>query len=90
MSQPVDFVVEQKGILPHTQAGFRRGRTTEDPLMDLVSDLHDLRGAPNGKRVDKSPIALLLLDLEKAFERVDPWILLRTMHRLGIPPYLVR
>ena len=87
----LDFVVEQKGILPHTQAGFRRGRTTEDPLMDLISDLHGLRGAAgNPNHVDKSPMALLLLDLEKAFERVDPWILLRTLHRLRIPPYLVR
>jgi len=86
----LDFIVEQKRILPHTQAEFRRGRTTEDPLMDLISDLHGLRGAHRGRRMDKSPIALLLLDLEKAFERVDPWILLRSMHRLGIPPYLVK
>ena len=70
----LDFIVEQKGILPHSQAGFRRGRTTEDPLLDLISDVHDLRA--HGKRVDKSPLALHLLDLEKAFERVDPWILL--------------
>ena len=27
----LDFIVEQKRILPHTQAGFRRGRTIEDP-----------------------------------------------------------
>ena len=43
-----------------------------------------------GSRVDKSPIATLLLDLEKAFERVDPRILLRTMQRLEIPRYLVK
>ena len=78
----LDFIVEQKGILPHSQAGFRRGRTTEDPLLDLISDVHDLKA--HGKRVDKSPLALLLLDLEKAFERFDSWIILRTMHRLGI------
>ena len=84
----LNFIAEQKGILPHSQAGFRRGRPTEDPLLDLISDVHDLRA--HGKRVDKSPLALLLLDLEKVFERVDPWILLRTLHRLGIPPYLVK
>ena len=39
----LNFIAEQKGILPHTQAGFRKGRTTEDPLLDLVSDLHQLR-----------------------------------------------
>ena len=84
----LDFIAEQKGILPHSQAGFRRGRTTEDPLLDLMSDIHDLRA--HRQRVDKCPIALLLLDLEKAFERVDPRILLRTTHRLGIPPYLIK
>ena len=68
---------------------FEKGRTTEDPLLGLVSDLHQLR-AHTGKRVDKSPLVLLLLDLEKAFERDDPWILLRTMERLGIPSYLVK
>ena len=62
----LDFIVEQKRILPHTQAEFWRERTTEDPLLDLVSDLHGLRAIR--QRVDKSPIALLLLDLEKAFE----------------------
>ena len=57
----LDFVVEAKGILPHSQAGFRKGRTTEDPLLDLVSDIHNLR-VHTGKEVDKSPLALLLLD----------------------------
>ena len=85
----LDFVVEEKGILPHSQAGFRKGRTTEDPLLDLVSDIHNLH-AHTGIKVDKSPLALFLLELEKAFGRVDPWILLRIMQRLGIPPYLVK
>ena len=67
----LDFVVEAKGILPRIQADFRKGRTTEDPLLDLISDIYNLR-AHIGTRVDKSPIALLLLNLEKAFERVDP------------------
>ena len=29
----LDFIAEQKGILPRSQAGFRRGRTTENPLL---------------------------------------------------------
>jgi len=81
--------VEAKGILPYSQAGFRKGRTTEDPLLDLLSGIHNLR-AHTGIKADKSPIALLLLDLERTFERVDPWILLRVMNRLGIPLYLVK
>ena len=85
----LDFVVEAKEILPNSQAGFRKGRTTKDPLLDLINDIHNLR-AHIETGVDKSPITLLLLDLKKAFERVDPWILLRLVHRLGIPPCLVK
>ena len=72
-------------LLPHSQAGFRRWRSTGDPLLDLVSDLQDTRA----RRSDKD-LLLILLDFEKAFDKVDPWILLRILLDKGIPVYLLR
>ena len=80
----LEDVVERNQILPHSQAGFRRWRSTEDPLLDLISDLHDTRARKGNK-----DLLVILLDFEKAFDRVDPWILLKTMRDVGIPTYLL-
>jgi hypothetical protein len=77
--------VERRQLLPHSQAGFRRWRSTEDPLLDIVSDLHDTRACRGNK-----DLLVILLDFEKAFDRVDPWILLKTMQDIGLPTYLLR
>jgi hypothetical protein len=77
--------VERRQLLPHSQAGFRRWRSTEDPLLDIVSDLHDTRARRGNK-----DLLVILLDFEKAFDRVDPWILLKTMQDIGLPSYLLR
>ena len=58
---------------------------TEDPLLDLVSDLQDTRA----RKSDKDPL-VILLDFEKALDKVDPWILLRVFLDKGIPVYLLR
>ena len=77
--------VERMQLLPHSQAGFRRWRSTEDPLLDIVSDLHDVRARKGNK-----DLLVILLDFEKAFDRVDPWIMLKIMHDMGLPTYLLR
>ena len=81
----LEDVVEMNQILPHSQAGFRRWRSTEDPPLDLISDLQDTRARRNNK-----DLLVILLDFEKAFDRVDPWILLKIMQDSGIPVYLLR
>ena len=83
----LEDVVERSQLLPHSQAGFRRWRSTEDPLLDLISDLQDTRARKNNK-----DLLVILLDFEKAFDRVDPWILLGNYARnwnTSIPPPLV-
>ena len=73
-------MVERNQLLPHSQAGFRRWRSTEDPLLDLVSDLQDMRA----RKSDKD-LLVILLDFEKTFDKVDLWILLRILLNKGIP-----
>ena len=79
----LEDVVEMSQLLPHSQAGFRRWRSTEDPQLDLISDLQDTRARKGNK-----DLLVILLDFEKAFDRVDPWILLKIMRDIGILVYL--
>ena len=81
----LEDVVERSQLLSHSQAGFRRWRSTEDPLLDLISDLQDTRARQGNK-----DLLVILLDFEKAFDRVDPWVLLQIMREIGIPVYLFR
>ena len=81
----LEDVVERNQMLPHSQAGFRRWRSTEDPLLDLVSDLHEVRARQSDK-----DLLVILLDFEKAFDKVDPWIMLRILIDKGVPIYLIR
>ena len=81
----LEDVVERNQMLLHSQAGFRRWRSTEDPLLDLVSDLQDTRA----RKSDKD-LLVILLDFEKAFDKVDPWIMLRILLDKGVPIYLIR
>ena len=54
-------------------------------LLDLVSDLQDTRA----RKCDKD-LLVILLDFEKAFDKVDPWIMPRILLDKGVPIYLIR
>jgi len=75
------YRLEQNGILSAVQSGFRRGRSTTDPLMRLVSDVMlGFEAQPHLRTVVAS------LDLASAFNRVDHVHVLNIFQELGIPP----
>jgi hypothetical protein len=66
--------------LSMAQSGFREGRSTEDVLMKLVGD------AQAGFHKDPQEQTLaVLVDLSRAFDKVDPELLLGWMARKGVP-----
>jgi ribonuclease HI len=62
------------------QSGFREGRSTEDVLMKLVSDA---QGGFHHKPQQQT--LAVLVDLSRAFDRVDPNLLLWRMTEAGLP-----
>jgi hypothetical protein len=61
------------------QYGFRKGRTTIDAILYLVTAVQQVL-----RREETPPCPVLFLDLKKAFDRVDHNLLLHRLHAAGI------
>lgn len=77
----LDWFVEANGIIPHVQYGFRRGRSCADSFISLISDLKYAKNL-------KSHTVCVFLDVQGAFDNVDPGILVNVMSDVGIPGQL--
>ena len=75
--------VEDRGILPDTQNGFRSGRSTVDNVAILTQAIHQCIG----KR--KSKLFALFVDFKTAFDLVNRRLLIDILRRQGIPDYLI-
>ena len=69
--------LEKHDILFSSQYGFRKKHSCSDAIMELVSEI--LKNNENGTYT-----ACVFLDLSKAFDTLDPTILLKKMHNYGI------
>ena len=65
-----------------TQYGFREGKSTAQAIF-LARRLID------AKEKNSDPITLILLDWEKAFDKVDQAKLLEALKRLNVPPNIM-
>ena len=72
-----------KKQLQKTQYGFRKQRGTAETL-------YNMRRVITMGESSKTPTFLLLIDWEKAFDKVDQTILVRAMERLNIPEKIIR
>ena len=77
-------VAEEHGLLPATQMGARRGRSTETALELLVEQVRTVWTSK------KHVASLLSLDLTGAFDTVNPTRLLDTLRKKRIPGWLVQ
>ena len=79
---------EGRGALDDEQQGFRRGRATTDAtqmMFRLQEDMEDLRKRTVGGVLDDGEVvAARLLDLRKAYPRVNKPALWRLLQRYGI------
>ena len=68
------------------QAGFRKGRNTEEQVARVANAVHNARFAGIKKTGDVGNHALLMcFDLENAFDKVDPNVLLPRLEKKGVP-----
>ena len=79
---------EAVGVLDDDQQGFRKGRSTADAsqmMWRLREDAADLERRREGKEVDdKDKLTARLLDLRKAYPRVNKPALWRPLERYGL------
>ena len=79
---------EAMGLLDDNQAGFRSGRSTADAtqmMMRLQEDACDLRKRGGGGREQEQWVpSARLLDLRKAYPRVNKPVLWRLLKRCGL------
>jgi ribonuclease HI len=76
--------LEKKGYFSALQAGFRKGRCTEDQLLRVAQDVSDAFG-----RNDKRTV-MVLIDFSRAFDKVWKYGLFNKMLEAGIPRCTVK
>jgi hypothetical protein len=81
----LSYFLESKGLLSPCQAGFRRGRSTEEQLARVCQGVFD---GLERRLPERS--ALCLLDFSRAYDRVWKDALYAKMDRLGVPPCMIR
>jgi len=72
------YWLESNKKLQNNQSGFRRGRSTMEPLVRIVESIH--QGFQK-----KLKTGAVLIDLSRAFDKVDHLLLLLEFGELGIP-----
>ena len=73
-----------EGKLRETQFGFRKGRSTSEPLF-IIRRLQDLVHAKKNHALH-----LIFLDWSKAFDKVDTGCLPTVLRRMGVPEKVIR
>ena len=85
---------EGRGVLDDDQQGFRRGRATTDAtqmMMRMNEDMEDMYMRANGEALDEEEVvAARLLDLRKAYPRVNKPALWRLLKRYGVDGNFLR
>lgn len=77
------FYLEEKGLIDEKQFGFRKGRSTEDALSNIVKRIKE--------NINNKEISLLVsLDFKSAFNSVNVNILISKIIELDIPNTLKR
>ena len=74
--------LESSDLLPESQAGFRKHRSTQDKLFELVQDA-------KSRFANSDVTVACLFDIEKAFDKMCHEEFTMKMHNLGIPDEMI-
>ena len=77
INERIMHYIEKRGLVTKYQSGFRRGRSTMDPVLCLEDDIRKAQG-------NKETLAAEFFDVEKASDMLRREGLLIKMHRMGI------
>ena len=83
LERVVEGLIRQRAEIDEMQCGFMSGRGTTDAIF-IVRQLQEKLLAAN------KPLYMVVVDLEKAFDRVPRDVIWWTMRKLGIDEWLVR
>ena len=81
----LEEVIEAKGMLPESQAGFRKGRST----MDNIFILNHIVQREKGKKRGDDKVHALFIDLKAAFDNVDRGKLWEVLEQKGVDSSLL-
>ncbi|XP_025160990.1 uncharacterized protein LOC105190866 isoform X1 [Harpegnathos saltator] len=74
----LEWWCEARGVLPHYQNGFRRGRSCAKSVLALKAFI-------SNAFLNKMMVGTVFIDLKGAFDNVNPYKLLNILEDLGIP-----
>lgn len=76
-------VVNEKGLLPNEQFGFREQHSTVHQVKRILNHIKQ-------KKADRKSTGMILLDIEKAFDTVWHDGLIFKLHKMKIPRHILR
>ena len=86
MARRISELAETNNLLPETQMGARRGRSTETALHLLTEQIHTIWNLPGKRQV----ATMLCMDISGAYDHVSHARLLDNMKKRKIPENLIR
>jgi retron-type reverse transcriptase len=86
MSRKLSKLAENNDLLPETQIGARKGRSTETALQLLTEQVHTIWNLPGMQRV----ATMLCMDISGAFDNVSHTRLLDNLRKRRIPDIIIR
>lgn len=79
----IEFWLEQNKLLPASQFGFRKGRSTQESILLLISDIQLAFTKFNS-------VSAVFIDIKGAYDNVNLNILFNKMQAIGIPYSVAR
>lgn len=79
----LDHYVESNNILPNEQFGFRKGRSAAESFTSFVSEIRNSFHS-------HSSTACVFLDVQGAFDNVNPSILIGILSDIGVPGHVCK
>ena len=86
IARRLSHLAETHGMLPQTQMGARKGRSTDTALRLLTEQIHTIWGLPGPKKV----ATILSMDISGAFDNVSRPRLIHNLRERRVPLTLVK